>query len=351
MKTFQPDYRNIELAASNRKAPRVPLYEHGVHPKVMEEYLGQEIMSLQWEGDYKDKVEAYRRTCDFFVKLGYDIIPVEFGATALVQGGHGLCGHKPAIVSTMDDIEKWDWKGSLQKYIDLFDDQFKAMAEAMPPGMKAIGGIGNGVFETTQDFVPLIDLAYLKVDEPEVYTELWKRVGDLFIELWSWFLPRYGDSYAVCRMGDDLGFRSSTLIHPDQIRNDVIPQYKRVVELIHSHGKKFLFHSCGCIFEVMDDIISRVGIDAKHSNEDAIAPFSRWLENYNDRIGLFGGIDMDLLCRADEATIKAKTLELLKLTENYNGFALGCGNSIADYVPLKNYLAMIETVREYRGDY
>ena len=27
-----------------------------------------------------------------------------------------------------------------------------------------------------------------------------------------------------------------------------------------------------------------------------IAPFAQWIERYNDRIGLFGGIDVDLLC-------------------------------------------------------
>ncbi len=29
---------------------------------------------------------------------------------------------------------------------------------------------------------------------------------------------------------------------------------------------EFLLHSCGCIFEVMEDILA-TGIDAKHSNE------------------------------------------------------------------------------------
>ena len=38
----------------------------------------------------------------------------------------------------------------------------------------------------------------------------------------------------------------------------------------------------------MDDVIA-LGIDAKHSNEDVIAPFERWIELYGDRIGLLGG--------------------------------------------------------------
>ena len=65
-------------------------------------------------------------------------------------------------------------------------------------------------------------------------------------------LEEFGDIYAVCRFGDDLGFRSSTLISARDIKEMVIPQYKRIVELVQSYGKPFLLHSCGCIFNVMD---------------------------------------------------------------------------------------------------
>lgn len=52
----------------------------------------------------------------------------------------------------------------------------------------------------------------------------------------------------------------------------------------------------------MDDLITGAAIDAKHSNEDQIAPFPEWVVRYGDRIGNFGGIDTDAVCRlsADE---------------------------------------------------
>ena len=52
-----------------------------------------------------------------------------------------------------------------------------------------------------------------------------------------------------------------------------IPQYKRNIDIVHS-WYVVLLHSCGAIFDVMDDLIDVAGIDAKHSNEDAILPFS-----------------------------------------------------------------------------
>ena len=46
--------------------------------------------------------------------------------------------------------------------------------------------------------------------------------------------------------------------------------------MAHDAGKPFILHSCGNLEAVYPDLIDDVGIDAKHSNEDTIAPFSRW---------------------------------------------------------------------------
>ncbi len=345
---FQPDYRHIVDAALNRKPLRVPLYEHGFGPKVMEQVLGKPFWQMMMEGSFADKVEAYRRFCEFGIMCGYDVIPVEFGACLLVQGGEALCGRASGLFRSLADVQKFPWDEMTDRFAARFDDQYRALAQALPPGMKAVGGVGNGIFETAQDFLPLAELAMLRVDDPEAYALLWQKVGDMFLSLWTWLLDRHADAFAVCRMGDDLGYKSSTMLSPADIRTHIIPQYERIVAVVHAHGKPFLLHSCGKIFDVMDDIITRSRIDAKHSNEDQIAPFKLWLDRYNDRIGIFGGVDMDLLCRADAETIQARTLETLRLAEDYSGFAIGCGNSIADYVPVEKFLVMVETVRRYR---
>jgi uroporphyrinogen decarboxylase len=106
----------------------------------------------------------------------------------------------------------------------------------------------------------------------------------------------------------------------------------------------------------MDEVIA-LGISAKHSNEDVIAPFETWIDLYGDRIGLLGGIDVDILCRSTPADI----VDLVyargrRYRAIAKGFALGSGNSIPDYVPVEGYLAMLEAARkiraaETRGDF
>jgi uroporphyrinogen decarboxylase len=221
----------------------------------------------------------------------------------------------------------------------------------MPQGMKGIGGVGNGIFECVQDVVGFEDLCYIKEDDPELYKALFSKVGDLLAEIWKQFLPRFGSLFCVCRMGDDLGYKSNTLLSAEDIRSLVIPQYRKVVDLVHAAGLPFLYHSCGNLFVVMDDIISGAGIDAKHSNEDVIAPYSKWIDDYGSKIGNFGGLDTDVLCDSSPVDLVSYTTGIYKLCEKKgHGTAIGSGNSIPDYVSPERYCLMIETVRKLRQD-
>ncbi|MDX1284811.1 MAG: uroporphyrinogen decarboxylase family protein [Draconibacterium sp.] len=214
--------------------------------------------------------------------------------------------------------------------------------------MKAFGGCGYGIFESSQDLVGYEYLCTMQYLDPELFSDIFKKIGDLYIELWSEMIRRYDDIFVFYRMGDDLGFKSSTLLEPDTIRNHILPQYKRVIDLIHQNKRKFLLHSCGNIFNIMDDIL-KLGIDAKHSNEDEIAPFEKWIELYNNKIGLFGGIDVNILTLNEPDEVYKIVLDKgTKFRKICKGYGLGSGNSIPDYMPVESYLAMIAAVKEIR---
>ena len=349
MTAYQPDYRRIVAAARNEPSDFVPLYEHQVSWPVQEALLSADLRGML-AGDARDREEAFRKSAALLASLGYDIYPFEGCITELVQGGQALMGRAGSLIGSRADLDAYPWESLPDRYFERFDPYFTALERALPPGMKAVAGVGNGPFEIAQDFVPLTELAYLEADDPETFALLWKRIGRAMYAIWERFLARYAETWCVCRIGDDMGFKTSLLMRPETFREHVLPQYTPIVELVHRHGKPFLLHSCGAIWELMDDLITVCRIDAKHSNEDAIAPFSRWLELYGDRIGLFGGIDMNVLCTEDEAGIRSYVREVLETARRYPGVAIGSGNQIASYVPPAGFLTMVETVREFRGE-
>ena len=99
--------------------------------------------------------------------------------------------------------------------------------------------------------------------------------------------------------------------------------------------------------EIMDDLIDDVGIDGKHSYEDAILPVTEAKKRYGKRMAILGGIDVDFLCRADEKSIRRRVKETLKTCMAGGGYCLGTGNTVANYIPLENYLAMLDEGRKF----
>ncbi|MBI4979834.1 MAG: hypothetical protein HZC28_20310 [Spirochaetes bacterium] len=350
MKPFEPDYMNIVDAAYNREAKRLPLYEHFVNVGSMENMLGVKFGNLA-SGNASDKREFFRHYTRFFREMGYDTVSYECGINGLVNGGKSLSGHEPGPIQCRADFERFPFDEVPDRYFERYTPMFDALADVIPAGMKCVGGASNGVFEIAQDFVRYTELCMLRADDPELYAALFKKIGDMMHAIWSRLLERYDDLYCLPRFGDDLGFKQATLLSPDDIRTHIIPQYRRIVDLVHAHNKPFLLHSCGNLLEVFDDIIDGAKIDAKHSNEDAIAPFSEWVTRYGKRIGNFGGIDMNVLVLQSETDIRSYVREVLKLTHGNGGMAMGSGNSIPEYVPPARYFAMVNEVRNFRGDF
>lgn len=342
---FQPDYHNILDAAENREPARLPLYEHGIDPSVMEKITGKKFAHLR----ETDKDEFFRHYCAFFRDMGYDTVTFEACIGPAMPGSGALGGHIKGVIQTREDFEAYPWDTIQDRYFEMYGEDFRALRRNMPEGMRAIGGVGNGIFECVQDVVGYMDLCYIREDDEELYADLFRKVGETNLGIWKRFLEEFGDIYCVCRFGDDLGFKSTTLLSPDDIRTHIIPQYKPIIDAVHAAGKPFLLHSCGCIFDVMEDLIA-AGINAKHSNEDQIAPFQTWVDRYGDRIGNFGGIDTDAVCRLPKDEMTAYIENVVTKAKGHGGFAFGSGNSIPDYVPADQYLHMVNTVRRLRGE-
>ena len=348
---FQPDYRNVVKAARNEWVDRIPLYEHLVGEKVIRETTGYEPFPLMASNDPEEMREGFRQYWDFWKQMGYDTASMEFCITEILIGGGALGAHKEGCIKERSDFERYPWERLPDLFFEKFGPRMRMLAETCPPGMKAIGGVGNGLFECVQDLVGYMDLCFLRSDDEELYADLFRKMGDVHAAIWERFLREYSDVYCVLRFGDDLGFNTMTLLPTDDVRDHILPQYRRITDLVHKTGRPFLLHSCGNLFAVFDDIIDLANIDAKHSNEDGIAHFSVWVDKYGDRIGNFGGIDTDVLCRQTPEEIRAYVLDCLEKVKGHGGIAFASGNSIPDYVPAENYLNMIEIVRGYRGDF
>ena len=186
----------------------------------------------------------------------------------------------------------------------------------------------------------------VRLDDQALVSEVFEAVGSRLLAYYERCLPN--DVVGAIIGNDDWGYKSQTMLSPDQMRQFVFPWHKRIVRAAHAAGKPAILHSCGCLTEVMDDIINDMAYDGKHSYEDTIQPVESAYDQYHDSIAIMGGIDLDFICRSTPEAVYRRSREMLERAAQGGAYALGTGNSVPEYVPDENYFAMVHAALEAR---
>ena len=211
-------------------------------------------------------------------------------------------------------------------------------ATRLPDGMKVISN-SSGILENVMWLLGYEGISFKIFDEPDLVEDMFEAVATRIISYFD-TLASF-DTVGALALGDDMGFRTQTMLSPELMRKYVFPWHKLLVETVHRHNKPIVLHACGNLSEVMSDIID-CGWDAKHSFEDAIEPVWEIKRKYGDQIAILGGFDMDKICRMSEEEVRDHTRMLIDRCAKGGGWALGTGNSVANYIPVQNFLAMLE---------
>ncbi len=241
------------------------------------------------------------------------------------------------IISSWEDFEKYSWP-SLDK-LDLWPFEFTS--KNLPEGMGIFASFSPGVFEVLfNELFGLETLSYLLYDKPDLVQATADRVGELIYGAYTKIIGF--DNLIGFFQGEDMGFKTATLFSPDALRKYILPWHKRFAQLAHDNGLLYILHNCGYCDSIMEDLIEDVKIDAKHSFEDAIMPVTEFKIKYGDRVSVLGGVDVNKLCQLKEKELRQYIRDILDKCMCGGGYALGSGNSITNYVPIENYLIMLE---------
>ena len=210
--------------------------------------------------------------------------------------------------------------------------------------MKLIVPGPGGVLENVISLVGFDNLCFMQLDEPELMKDICDAVGSRLLkhyEIVSGF-----DTVGAIISNDDWGFKTQTMLSPALMRKYIIPWHIKIAEAVHKAGKPVILHSCGNLAELMDDIVNVIKYDGKHSYEDNIKPVEEAYEELCNKIAVMGGIDLDFICRSTPEQVYERSKTMLKRSSERGAYALGSGNSIPEYVPVKNYYAMISAVKD-----
>ncbi len=346
---------NIEAfldAVMGRTEPeRPPLVEYIVDDVVRRPVLEQAGRSwipygedLESQRAYWDNVIAFWHLC------GYDFVRLELALPfprttrdtrdTSAQADPDAMRHwnetDTGPIASWEDFERYAWPDP-----DDFDMwPLEHICDNLPEGMGLISCHAGGIFEHVTMLLGYVGMCTAIYDDADLVRAVVNAVGER-IERYDERLLEL-DRLVVLFQGDDMGFRSGTLISPDQLREFILPWHARFAQIAQEAGVPYFLHSCGNLEAIMDDLIDDVGIDAKHSFEDAIVPVADMKRRYGERIGILGGVDVDVLGRGTPEQVRAKVRETIDACAPGGRYAIGSGNSIPSYIPLGNYLTMLD---------
>jgi uroporphyrinogen decarboxylase len=257
------------------------------------------------------------------------------------SGGRSYVDEHHGPITTWEEFEQYPWPDT----DNVPDEALLWYEENLPEDMCLIPNVGAHFCEHLCWLFGYESLCYALFDQRDLVQAIAdKLLGNVRA------IMRRALQFSKVRAvwgSNDMGFKTQTLISPDDLREFVLPGHKEAVRMAHEAGRPYLLHACGKIQPIMADLIEDVGIDAKHSFEDTIESVIDAKRDYGDRLALIGGIDVDFLCRADEQAIRRRVRETLDACMPGGGYCLGSGNSVANYVPLGNYLAMMDEGHRY----
>jgi uroporphyrinogen decarboxylase len=367
MKHPKPDREELKEIILRKKVPsEVHFVELHIDKEIIR-YFTEKKFDRPWiepslAKDKKSQEVALKNYIECWYRLGYDCLrfisdfrfsgSLSFASkkrlgkdtASLSKGDRLWVEEEKGIITSWEDFEKYSWP-RLEK-LDLWPFEFAS--RNLPEGMGVFASFSPGVLEVlSNELFGLETLSYFLYDSPDLVEAASNRVGELIYGAYQKIIGL--DNLVGFFQGDDMGFKTATLLSPNILRKYILPWHRRFAKLAHDNDLLYILHNCGHCDSIMEDLIEDVRIDAKHSFEDAIMPAAEFKKKYGNRIAVLGGVDVDKLSQLKEKELRCYVRDILDKCMPGGGYALGSGNSITNYIPVENYLTMLDEGAKWRA--
>jgi uroporphyrinogen-III decarboxylase len=149
--------------------------------------------------------------------------------------------------------------------------------------------------------------------------------------------------------GDFAGNRP--LISPDMYKEYIMPELKKLTDIIRERGKFSVNASDGCLWNVADYFLLGSGVDG-YGEIDAGAgmDLGKLKGKYGNRITFLGNIDCgNLLSFGSEDKIRTTVRKCLRDGMGNGGHIFTASNAITGSISVKNYMYMVSEYRRFFG--
>ena len=296
---------------------------------------------------------------EFAVKMGHDAVIVDprFEKTSAGPGlwrtewgytvresaeEHSIEVESP--IATMEDFERYIPPDPHRP------ERYAGIEEAVATfgGSKAVIAHLNDVFSLPRYLLGYEALLMAIAAEPALVTALVELSVDVNLAMAKEVAAR---GVRIVYTGDDYAGDTGPLMSPSHFRSLFAPGLRRVMGGFKELGLLVIKHTDGLLWPIIDMIVDS-GIDCLDPIDPVAGMDLREVkEKYGKRIALKGNVDCaHLMTLGTPAQVVAATKEALRAGGPGGGYILSSSNSIHSMVKPENYMAMLDTLKEF-GSY
>jgi uroporphyrinogen decarboxylase len=188
------------------------------------------------------------------------------------------------------------------------------------------------------------NLAMLMYDDPDLLVALIEAADDYWTKVGLKLLET---GCTALYVANDLGMNERTLISPQQLREFFFPSMSKQIATWKEAGGKVIFHSCGNIDAVVDDIVA-MGIDALNNlQEHAGMDIAKIKSLYQGKVTLIGNVDAtNVLTSPDKTVIDGALKKVIDIAGYDGGLIVATDHSFHKGIPEENVLYFIDKAKE-----
>jgi uroporphyrinogen-III decarboxylase len=229
-----------------------------------------------------------------------------------------------------DTEEKWEaW---VEKRAPLFETMIKNVAsfhkklvENYGTQVYSIGYAAPGIFENSWQPIGFVNFTRLTYQKPEFVRKIIAFQTDLYIKNLEAVME---SGVEVVLGGDDLGQKTGPMMRPDAIEKLYGESYRRVSDVVHQKKRKFVFHSCGNIYALLDKFVEW-GFDGIITMEPtADMDLRRVREQVGHKLALIGNLDVSyLMVRGTQQEVEDAVRKAIGDAARGGGYILSTSHS------------------------
>ncbi|MDR0495679.1 MAG: hypothetical protein LBG95_08665 [Treponema sp.] len=205
--------------------------------------------------------------------------------------------------------------------------------------------LGNGsIFETSWYMTGLEDMFALIMTEPELAYRLFEKVTDFFMGYFERALDAAAGRVDIVFTSDDLGQQNGLLMSFPLWEKMIKPHHHRMNKMLHEHGVKIMYHSCGSVTDAVDglvdmgiDVLEALQFDAK--GMDPVLLKNRW----GGKIAFHGGVSVQsTLPFGSVEDVRREVRDRVSVMGKNGGYILAPSHAIQGGTPPENIAAFLE---------